>query len=141
MVENADDDPGETKPNFVKNSGDIKPPKVEAKPNIDGASVHVEASLYVDSGVVPLDSNKVNTTHFSSSEEVKWKDKDDLLNWVRRQTNRAGFNIVIHRSNLINHMLQLVYERSGDNKVFGKKSKHETTSSRKCRVYVHGSWF
>jgi len=35
MVENADDDPGETKPNFVKNSGDIKPPKVEAKPNID----------------------------------------------------------------------------------------------------------
>jgi len=47
MVENADDDPGETKSNFVENFGDVKPPKVEAKPNIDVASVHVEASLYV----------------------------------------------------------------------------------------------
>jgi hypothetical protein len=64
MVENADDDPGETKPNFVENFGDVKPPKVEAKPNIDGASVHVEASLYVDSGVVPLDANEVDTTQF-----------------------------------------------------------------------------
>ncbi|AES75960.1 hypothetical protein MTR_6g065450 [Medicago truncatula] len=43
MVENAEDVPGETKSNFVA------PPKVETKPNIDGASVHVEASKYVDS--------------------------------------------------------------------------------------------
>jgi len=57
MVENADDDPGETKLIFVENSGEVKLPKVEPKPNIDGASVHVEASLYVDSGVVPLDVN------------------------------------------------------------------------------------
>ncbi|KEH34888.1 hypothetical protein MTR_3g074010 [Medicago truncatula] len=38
--------------------------RVETKPNIDGASVHVEASLYVDSGVVPLDANEVDTAHF-----------------------------------------------------------------------------
>jgi len=44
MVENAEDVPGETKSNFVEISGDVKPPKVVAKPNIDGASVHVEAS-------------------------------------------------------------------------------------------------
>ena len=49
MVENAKDVSGETKPNFVEISGDVKPPKVEAKPNIDGASIQVEASKYVDS--------------------------------------------------------------------------------------------
>ncbi|AES60909.1 hypothetical protein MTR_1g072340 [Medicago truncatula] len=57
MVEYTDDDAVETKPIFVDNFGDVKPPKVEVKPNIDEASVHVEASLYVDSGVVPLDAN------------------------------------------------------------------------------------
>jgi len=31
IVENADDDPDETKPIFVENSGDVKPLKVEAK--------------------------------------------------------------------------------------------------------------
>ncbi|AES95897.1 hypothetical protein MTR_5g030790 [Medicago truncatula] len=79
MVENADDDPGETKLFFVENFGDVKPPKVEAKPNIDGVSVNVEASSYVDSGVVPLDANEVDTAH-CFFEEVKWKDRDDFLN-------------------------------------------------------------
>lgn len=120
MVENADDDLGETKPIFVENFGDVKPPKVEAKPNIVGASIHVEASLYVDSGVVPLDVNEVEMTLFFS-EEVKLKDRDDFLNWVRRQSNRAGFTIVIHRSNLINPMFRLVCKRSGDHKVSNKK--------------------
>jgi len=64
MVDNAEDDSGETKPNFVEKSGDVKPPKVEAKPNIDGASVHVEASKYVDSGVLPLQAHEVDTTKF-----------------------------------------------------------------------------
>ena len=64
MVDNAEDDPGETKSNFVEKSEDVKPPKVEAKPNIDGASVHVEASKYVDSGVLPLHANEVDTTRF-----------------------------------------------------------------------------
>ena len=66
MVENAEDDPGETKPNFVEISGDVEPPKVVAKPNIDGASVHVEASKNVDSGVLPLHAHEVDTARFSS---------------------------------------------------------------------------
>jgi len=66
IVENAVDDPGETKPNFVEKYGDVKPPKVEGKPNIDGASVHVEASIYVDSGVLPLHANEIDTTKFFS---------------------------------------------------------------------------
>ena len=64
MVENAEDVPGETKPNFVEISKDVKPPKVVAKPNIDGAFVHVEASKNVDSGVLPLHAHEVDTTRF-----------------------------------------------------------------------------
>jgi len=64
MVENLEDDPRETKPNFVEKFEDVKKLKVEAKPNIDGASVHVEASLYVDSGVLPLHANEVDTARF-----------------------------------------------------------------------------
>ncbi|KEH29686.1 hypothetical protein MTR_4g048360 [Medicago truncatula] len=64
MVENAEDIPGETKPNFVEIFGDVKPSKVKAKPNIDGTSVHVEASKYVHSGVLPLHAHKVDTAMF-----------------------------------------------------------------------------
>ena len=64
MVDNAEDDPGETKQNIVEKSGDVKPPKVEAKPNIDGASVHVEASKYVDFGVLPVKAHEVGTARF-----------------------------------------------------------------------------
>ena len=124
MVENAEDDPREreTKPNFVEKSRDVKPPKVEVKPNIDGAFIHVEASLHVDSGVLPLHANEVDTTKFFS-DDVKWKDRDDLLNWVGRQTNKAGFTIVIQRSSLVNPMVRLVCERSGAHKVPEKKNE------------------
>jgi len=64
MVKNAEDDPGETKLNFVDKFRDIKLPKVETKTNIDGASIHIEASKYVDSGVLPLHANEVDTTRF-----------------------------------------------------------------------------
>jgi len=40
-----------------------------------------------------------------------------LLNWVRYQANKAGFNIVTQRSSLINPMVRLVCERSGAHKV------------------------
>jgi len=112
----------ERQPNFVEKSGDVKPPKVEAKPNIDGASVQVEASLYVDSGVLPLHANEVDTTRFFS-DDVKWKDRETLLNSVRRQANKEGFTIVIQRSSLINPLVRLVCERSGAHKVPEKKTE------------------
>jgi len=68
MVDNAEDDSGEAKSNFVKKFGDVKPPKVEAKPNIDGASVHVEASKYFDSGVLLLQAHEVDTAKFFSND-------------------------------------------------------------------------
>ncbi|AES95970.2 FAR1 DNA-binding domain protein [Medicago truncatula] len=121
-----------TKQNFVENSGDVKPPNVEAKPNIDGASVHVEASMYVGgSGVLPLQPHEVDTAKFFS-DDVKSKNRDELLEWVRRQANKAGFTIVTQRSSLINPMFRLVCERSGTHKVPEKKPKHARTGSRKC---------
>jgi len=119
---NAEDNPGETKPNFLEKSGDVKPPKIEAKPNIDGASVHVEASKYVDSGVLPLHANEVDTARFFS-DDVKWKDREDLLNWAHRQANTTGFTIVTQRSSLINSMLRLVCERGRAHKVPEKKTE------------------
>ncbi|KEH25373.1 hypothetical protein MTR_6g019000 [Medicago truncatula] len=122
MVENAEDVPGETKPNFVEFYEDVKPPKVEAKPNIDGASVHVEASKYVGgSGVLPLQAHEVDTARFFS-DDVKSKDREELLEWARRQANKAGFTIVTQRSSLINPMFRIVCERSGAHKVSGKKN-------------------
>jgi len=89
MIENAEDVPGETKSNFVEISGDVKPPKVVAKPNIYGASVHVEVSKNVDSGVLPLRAHEVDMTRFFSN-DVKWKDREELLEWARRQENKVG---------------------------------------------------
>ncbi|KEH30011.1 FAR1 DNA-binding domain protein [Medicago truncatula] len=126
MVENAEDVPGETKPNFVEFFGDVKLPKVEAKPNINGASE------YVDSGVLPLQAHEVDTTRFFS-DDVKSKDREELLEWARRQANKAGFTIVTQRSRLINPMFRLVCEKSGAHKVPEKKKpKHARTGSRKC---------
>ncbi|KEH16353.1 hypothetical protein MTR_0219s0080 [Medicago truncatula] len=126
MVENAKDVPGETKPNFVEFFGDVKSSKVEAKPNIDGASVHVEASNS-SSGVLPLQAHEVDTAKFFS-DDVKLKDREELLEWARRQANKAGFTIVTQRSSLINPMFRLVCERSGAHKVPKKnRSMRERT--------------
>ncbi|KEH16076.1 hypothetical protein MTR_0341s0040 [Medicago truncatula] len=137
MVENAEDVPGETKQNFVENSGDVKPPKVEAKPNIDGASVNVEASKYLArSGVLPLQAHEVDTARFFS-DDVKSKDRDELLEWVRRQANKAGFTIVTQRSSLINPMFRLVCERSGTHNVPEKKTEACENGLKKMWLLIH----
>ncbi|KEH40225.1 hypothetical protein MTR_1g024995 [Medicago truncatula] len=73
MVENAEDVLGETKPNFVEFSGDVKPPKVEAKPNINGASI------YVDSGVLPLQAHEFDTARFFFQTTLSRKIENNCL--------------------------------------------------------------
>ncbi|KEH36024.1 hypothetical protein MTR_3g110070 [Medicago truncatula] len=136
MVENAEDVPGETKENFVENSGDVKPPKVEAKPNIDGVFVSVEASKYVAGfDVLPLQAHEVDTARFFL-DDVKSKDRDELLEWVRRQANKAGFTIVTQRSSLINPMFRLVCERSGTHNV-PKKTEACENGLKKMWLLIH----
>ena len=72
MTENAEDVSGETKRNFVQISGDVKPPKVEVKPNIE------QASKYVSPGVVPLQAHEVDTARFFS-DDIKFQDREELL--------------------------------------------------------------
>jgi hypothetical protein len=104
--------------------------KVETPIKVE-ASVKVEASS-VNSRVSKLRDSEVDITHFFSSRET-WKDKDELLGWVRRQINIAGFTVIVKRSCAIrNPMLELVCERSGEHKVPKKKLKLEATRSRKC---------
>ncbi|AES79250.2 FAR1 DNA-binding domain protein [Medicago truncatula] len=110
MVENAEDGLGETKSNFVEKSGDVKHPKVEVKPNIDGASVHVEASLYVDSGILPLHANEVDTARFFPT----------------------TLNEKIGMTCLIGYIVKKISSQSAGKKKKKKKTKHETTGSRKC---------
>jgi len=57
------------------------------------------------------------------SDDVKWKDREDLLEWARRHANKEGFTIVTQRSSLINPMLRLLCERSGAHKVPEKKNR------------------
>jgi len=79
-----------------------------------------------------LRDNEVDTTHFFPTRDT-WKDKDELLSWVRRQANRPGFTVIIRRScEGRNSRLELVCERSGEHKVPNTKVKHEATGSRKC---------
>jgi len=130
MVENASDDPGDRKPSVVDSIKVEAPIKVEASVKVE-ASIKVEASS-VNSDVWKLRDNEVDTTHFFPTRDT-WKDKDELLGWVRRQANRAGFTVIIIRScEGRNAMLELVCERSGEHKVSKTKVKHEATGSRKC---------
>lgn len=93
----------------------------------------------VNSDVWKLLDNEVDTAHFFLTRDT-WKDKDELLGWVRRQANRAGFTVVIRRScEGRNAMLELVCERSGEHKVPKTKVKHEGMGSRKW-VFVQGAW-
>jgi len=79
-----------------------------------------------------LRDNEVDTAHFFSTRDT-WKDKEELLGWVRRQANRAGFMVIIKRScEGRNAMLELVCEWSSEHKVPKRKVKHEATRSRKC---------
>ena len=88
MTENAEDVSGETKRNFVQISGDVKPPKVEVKPNIDGASVHVEASKYVDSSVLPLHAHKLTRLGFFQTMLSGKIEKNCLSGHVVKQIRR-----------------------------------------------------
>ncbi|AES97825.2 hypothetical protein MTR_5g060540 [Medicago truncatula] len=89
----------------------VNPGEVEASVKVE-SSVKLEDSS-VNTRVWKLRENKVDKTNFFSGRET-WKDKDELLGYVLRQANRAGFMIIIKRSCAIrNPILELVCERSG----------------------------
>jgi len=71
-------------------------------------------------------------------DNVKWKDREELLKWARRQANKEGFTTVTQRSSLINPMLRLVCKRSGAPNVPEKKTEACDNELKKMWVLVHG---
>ncbi|AES99337.1 FAR1 DNA-binding domain protein [Medicago truncatula] len=76
---------------------------------------------------------QVNTGSFFTTNE-RWKDREELLGWIRQQAARAGFTISTDKSSTIVPYMTMQCERSGEYKPpkTRKKPKLEGTSSRKC---------
>jgi len=71
-------------------------------------------------------------------DDIKQKDREELLEWARRQANKAGFTTVTQRSSLVDPMLCLVCERSRAYKVPEKKTEACNNGLKKMWVFVHG---
>jgi len=115
MVENVGEDGVEPKPAkskaFGVASGDIKPTKeVEFKVKFPFQAhiVHNQAKS-VPTGVRVIE---VNTGSFFTTNE-RWKDREELLDWIRRQAARAGFTISIDKSSTITSYMTMQCERRG----------------------------
>jgi len=154
MVENVGEDDVEPKPAKSKPSGvgvgsgvasgDVKPSKqVEFKVKIPFQAhiVHNQAKPVptgnfeekpkpVSIGVCVIE---VNTRSFFTTIE-RWRDREELLGWVRRQAATAGFTISIDKSSTISPYMTMQCERSGEYKPpkTRKKLKLEGTCTRKC---------
>jgi len=154
MVENVVEDAVEPKPgkNIASGvgvgsgvaSGDVKPTKqVELKVKIP-FQAHIvnnqarpiptgnfeEKPKPVPTGVRVIQEN---TGSFFTTNE-RWKDREKLLGWVRRQAARVGFTIFIDKYNTITPYMTMQCERSGEYKPTKtrKKPKLEGTGTRKC---------
>jgi len=125
-------------------SGDVKPTKqVEFKVKIPFQAhiVHNQARPVPTSNFeekpkpVPTRVRVIeeNTGSFFTTNE-RWKDREELLGWVRRQVARAGFSISIDKSSTITPYMTMQCERSGEYKPpkARKKPKLEGTGTRKC---------
>ena len=71
--------------------------------------------------------------HFLTT-NARWREREELLGWVRRQGERVGFNVCIDNSILKRPYLTMQCERSGIYKPpkTRKKPNLEDIDSRKC---------
>jgi len=158
MVENVVDDGVEPKQTKIEASGvgvgssvassDVKPTKdVKFKVKIpfqahighsQGKQKSVPTSNFEEKPK-PVPTNvrviEVNTGSFFTTSE-RWRDREELLGWVRQQAARVIFTISINKSSLIRSYLTMQCERRGEYKPpkTRKKPKLEGTSSRKVNV-------
>jgi len=148
MVENVGEDGVEPKPAKSKASGvasgDVKPTKqVEFKVKIPSQAhiVHNQAKPVPTSNFEekpkPIPTGvrviEVNAGSFFTTIE-RWRNREELLGWVRRQAARARYTISIDKSSTITPYMTMQCERSGEYKPpkTRKKLKLEGTGTRKC---------
>jgi len=163
MVENVADDGVEPKPPKIEafsvgvGSSDVKPTKdvkfklkipfqahivhnqAKPKPVPTGNFNFEEKHNVVPTGVHVIE---VNTGSFFATNE-RWRDREELLGWVRRQVAKAGLTISIDKSSLIRSYLTMQCERSDEYKPpkTRKKLKLEGTGSRKCECLFRLKYF
>jgi len=146
MVENVAEDGVEPKPGKNKASGECKP--------TNDVKFKVKIPFHVEAHIVNNQAKSVPTGNFEENRKSvptgvrvieantgsffitieRWKDREELLGWVRRQAARAGFTISIDKSSTITTYMTMQCERSGEYKLpkTRKKPKLEGTGTRKC---------
>jgi len=154
MVENVAEDGVEPKPGKNKASGKASGVgSDEGKPTND-VKVKVKILFQVEAHIVNNQAKLVPTGNFEENRRPvpigvrvieantgsffttieRWKDREELLGWVRRQVARAGFTISINKSSTITPYMTMQCEKSGEYKPpkMRKKLKLEGTGTRKC---------
>jgi len=160
MVENVAEDDVEPKPANLKASGkafgvgvgssvasgDVKPTKdvkfkvkipfkahighnqVKPKPVPTGNFEEKPKLVPIGVRVIEVNTGSIFTTN------ERWRDREELLGWVRRQAARFRFTISIDKSSTIKPYMTMQCERSGEYKPrkTRKKPKLEGMGSRKC---------
>jgi len=137
MVKNVASDGIESKPAIIEafgeTSGDVKPTvNVKFKVKILFQAHIEEKPKPVPTSVAKVRSIEVDVGSFFITNEI-WRERDDLLGWVCRQSARARFTISIDISSLKRSFLTMQCERSGEYKPpkTRKKPKLQGTGSRK----------
>ena len=142
MVDNVAGDDVEPKPAKIEafgdasgvGSGDVKPTvnvkpfkvKIPFQANIG----KIEEPKPIPIGVVC----KVRNTASFFTTNARWREREELLGWVRRQGERVGFTVSIDKSILKRPYLMMQCEWSGIYKPpkARKKPNLESIGSRKC---------
>jgi len=123
MVYNVAGDDVEPKPTKNEAFGDVKP-TVNVKP------FKVQVPKPVPIGVVC--EGRDTASFFTTN--ARWREREELLDWVRRQGVRAGFAVCIDKSVIKRPYLTMQCEMSGIYKPpkTRKKPNLEDIGSRKC---------
>ena len=146
MVEKLADDGVEPKPAIIEASGDVKPTvNVNLKVKIPFQAQIEEKPKPVPIGVAKVRGNEGDTASFFLTNE-RWREKDDLLGWVRRQAERAGFTISIDKSSLkikvqhwrcnVKGMTNTIHQRRGRNQTFKAWAQGNVNVRLGCVVYL-----
>ena len=78
---------------------------------------------------------QVNNRSFFTTNE-RWKDREELLGWVRRQAARAGFTISIDKYSTISPYMTMQCERSGEYKPPKTRKKPKLEGTGQGNVIV-----
>jgi len=98
MVDNVTGDDVEPKPAKIEASGDVKP-TVNVKPFKIKIPFQVNIGKIEEPKPVPISVVcKVRETVSFFTTNARWREREELLGWVRRQGERAGFTVCIDKS-------------------------------------------